>query len=272
MNNKQLFSGILAFFVYFSLLALLFYYFNYHSASNSLHYVEKNDNRIEVAMGAQEKKKASKKKSASKKSPTKKKPKPQPDKKPLPKPEPKAVEPEPKKEEEPKPTDKPRLLEKQKPIEKPKPKPKPKPEPKKKPEPKSLFDNVDTDKPKVDEKQEVAEESVEQKEKISENKKKSDSLKNVKNSDMGVVDAYKAKIEKKLQDWPAQSEFAGETLVMRLKIYPDGTFEFKILTPSNNEDFNNGLVQYLQQLQRIGFDSHSNGKPYEFDVEFIAKE
>ncbi len=221
-------------------------------------------------MGASEKKKASKKKSASKKNPVKKVPKSEPAKKPLPKPEPKEVKPEPKIDEEPKPTDKPKLLEKKIPIEKPKPKPKPKPEPKKKPEPKSLFDDIDTDKPDVKEKE--SEDSREQQERISENKKKSDSLKNVKNSDMGVVDAYKAKIEKKLQDWPAQSEFAGETLVMRLKIRPDGTFEFKILTPSNNQDFNIGLVQYLEQLQKIGFDSHSNSKPYEFDVEFIAKE
>jgi len=267
-NRFKITSGFIAFFVYFAILGLLLNYFNHHRDEKSVHYVEKNENRIEVAMSSQKKKKSSKKKSTSKKASSKteskeEEPKPKPEQAEKPKSEPKPVEkPKPKPVEKPKPE----------PVEKPKPEPKPTKEPKKKVEMSSLFAGVNETKPKPDEDDKESEESNAQEERKSDNKNKSDSLKNVKSSDSGIENRYLAKVESTLQNWPAQSEFAGETIKVSLMIRQDGSFDFKLLTVSNNESFNIALVQYLEQLQKIGFGLHRGEKPYEIDVEFIAKD
>ncbi len=90
--------------------------------------------------------------------------------------------------------------------------------------------------------------------------------------DEGIKNAYFNKVEGLMYSWPAQSEFAGFSAKVWLRINRSGSFTFKILSASNNVDFNRGLIQYLQQLQGIGFDRHQNTKPYELNVEFIAKE
>ncbi|RLA77418.1 MAG: hypothetical protein DRG30_00105 [Epsilonproteobacteria bacterium] len=90
--------------------------------------------------------------------------------------------------------------------------------------------------------------------------------------DEGIKNAYFNKVEGLMYNWPAQSEFAGFSAKVWLRINRNGSFTFKILSASNNVDFNRGLIQYLQQLQSIGFDTHQNTKPYELNVEFIAKE
>jgi protein TonB len=97
-------------------------------------------------------------------------------------------------------------------------------------------------------------------------------MKNERDRDRGIQNAYFAKVEKALQNWPSQSEFAGQTVKVWLRINRDGSFQFRLLSASNNEDFNSGLIQYLRQLQRVGFDPHRNSKPYELNVEFVAKE
>jgi protein TonB len=100
----------------------------------------------------------------------------------------------------------------------------------------------------------------------------SSSLKIQKQSDSGIENAYFAKVEEKLKGWPAQSDYAGEKAKVWLKIAPDGYFEFKLLSASNNEGFNSGLITYLKQLQRFGFGAHKGTRPYEIEVEFIATE
>jgi protein TonB len=75
-----------------------------------------------------------------------------------------------------------------------------------------------------------------------------------------------------LEGWPAQSEYAGEKVKVLLYIDPTGGFEFKLKNASNNEDFNTGLVEYLEQLQSIGFGRHRGERTYQFEAEFIAKE
>ena len=99
-----------------------------------------------------------------------------------------------------------------------------------------------------------------------------DSMKHQKRSDSGEENVYFAKVQSLLEDWPAQSEFAGEMATVLLYIKPSGNFEFKVVSSSNNSDFNMGLNSFLNQLKGIGFGKHTAGRTYEFKVEFIAKE
>ncbi len=92
------------------------------------------------------------------------------------------------------------------------------------------------------------------------------------NSGKGVKNAYFASIEQKLRGWPAQVNFAGETISVTLKVYRSGAFDYHINRLSANPDFNQALITYLKQLQSIGFGKHNNPKPYVINVEFEAKE
>ena len=91
-------------------------------------------------------------------------------------------------------------------------------------------------------------------------------LKNKKN-------AYGAKITAILYNgFPEQEEFAGNQVDIKLTIYPSGRFRFQVTRYSSNTEFNEILIQYLEQLQSIGFERHDNLKAYTFNIEFIAKE
>ena len=103
-------------------------------------------------------------------------------------------------------------------------------------------------------------------------KKKGERTLKKSKAESGVENAYLANVERLLKGWPAQANFAGEEIDIRLKIYSDGRFDYKILKLSGNPDFNHGLINYLKQLQRIGFGPHQRKKPYEIEVEFIAHE
>ena len=59
---------------------------------------------------------------------------------------------------------------------------------------------------------------------------------------------------------------------MWFRIETDGQFIFKVVTGSSNPDFNQGLVAYLEQLQKFGFGPHKGGRAYKIDVEFVATE
>jgi protein TonB len=89
-------------------------------------------------------------------------------------------------------------------------------------------------------------------------------------TELGRENVYLAKVERLLKGWPAQANFAGEEIDIRLTIYPDGRFDYRILKLSANPDFNHELINYLKQLQNVGFGPHSHGKPYEIEVRFIA--
>ncbi|MFT7824201.1 MAG: TonB C-terminal domain-containing protein [Sulfurimonas sp.] len=255
----------MAFGVYFLIIGLLIFYFNSKTRQESKHYVKKNEDRIRVSLAAPEKKKSGKpKRKQQKKSSAK--PKPKPKKKVTAK--------------KPKPTKK---VIKEKVVKKVKPKVK-KPEPKRVPpkkvnKPKSLFDSVSSSKPKerIKEKEKPAEakpklDIIKTKEKVSASELVSSSLKIDKSSDRGIENEYLAKIEEKLQGWPAQSEYAGEKARVALVIEPSGMFTFRIISASNIPEFNQGLEVYLKQLQRLGFGPHKGERAYELDVEFIAKE
>jgi len=235
-NRFNLISGALAFLVYFVLLGLLLTYFNHHTKKKSVHYADKSSKAIAVSLSPSPNRVDRAKKSS------------KPKKKSQAKTKPKEIL-------------KPKKTASQKKIKSVSPKPsktikRNKKKPEKKIKMSKLFDKINEKKP------------IEKKEKKTTKKR----LKKEKGQDRGVKNAYFARVERMLQNWPSQSEFAGETIRVWLKIRQDGTFEFRLLSASNNEDFNTGLIQYLQQLQRIGFDSHHNSKAYELNVEFIAKE
>jgi len=101
-------------------------------------------------------------------------------------------------------------------------------------------------------------------------KKAKKSIKKAHKKDKGVKQKYFASIEEKLKGWPAQANFAGETIFIWLKIYKNGSFDFKIKKLSSNTEFNESLLAYIRQLQSIGFGSHNHSKPYEIEVEFVA--
>jgi len=264
-KSSTFISGLLAFGIYFILIGLLIFYFNTRDEKKSVRYVKKNENRIQVALSSPKK----------------------PENK-------KAINP------------KPKVKPKSKPKPKVKPKAKPKPKPKKvikkkvtkekvvkkvvkkkdqnltKPKKKALdlFANVKTPKKKNIIK--VSDTPIKTRPKndlikvtekpVSASERISSSLKNQKSSDSGVENAYLAKVQSMLEGWPAQSEYAGEKVKVLLLIDPTGGFEFKLKRASNNENFNTGLIEYLEQLQTIGFGPHKGERTYQFEAEFIAKE
>jgi len=225
-DNFKIISGVIAVGVYFILISLILYYFNYRSSTKSIHYVAKNTNSISVTLTTQ---KLSKSKSKSK---SKEKRKKQHVKK--------VRNTKTTKSNKIKYTKKAKQEKKAKPIK-----------------PKELFASV---KPKI----------VKKNKSKTKQQKTNKSIKKSKSNDKGRVNKYFANIEQKLKGWPAQANFAGETISITLKIYKSGLFEFKINKLSSNTDFNESLVAYLKQLQSIGFGVHSGGKAYKIEVEFVA--
>jgi len=232
-KRSKILSGILAFSIYFFILGLLFNYFNHHKARQTIHYVAKNDHRIMVALsGAPQT--STPPPPAAKKTP---KHKPKPRKRPS------KVSPK-KAPAKPKPT----------PVSRPKKEQARKQ--KKRVDVHSLFRNVKERKPA--------------KKKAKRHSSKTGREKT--QQDRGRQNAYFAKVETMLQSWPAQSEYAGEKIKVWLKIQQDGSFTYKILSASGNDEFNTALTQFLKQLQQIGFGRHQNSRPYTINVEFVAKE
>ncbi len=270
-KSSTFISGFLAFGIYFILIGLLVFYFNTRDEKKSTHYVKKDEKRIQVAL------------SAPKKPEHKKAINPKPKVKPKTKPKPK-VKPKVKKKVKPKPKPKPKKVVKKK-VKKEKVVKKvvkKKDQNLTKPKKKALdlFANVKTPKKKNIIK--VSDTPIKTVPKndlikvtdkpISASERISSSLKNQKSSDSGVEDAYLAKVQSMLEGWPAQSEYAGEKVKVLLLIDPTGGFEFKLKSASNNENFNSGLIEYLEQLQTIGFGRHKGARTYKFEAEFIAKE
>ena len=256
--------GVVAVGLYLLLIGLLIFYFNHKETHEKKRYVKKDEHRIQVALSSNEKKKIPKKKPA----PSKPKPKPKPKKKPKPAPV-----------KKPKPKTKKVIKEK---VVKKVPKKrdqnltKPKRQRKKA---RDLFKNVKTskkplikvsDKPVVSKPKKQLFKMTEKRPSASDHIKRS--LKQQKQMDSGVENAYLARVQEMLEGWPAQSDFAGEKVKVHLKIDPTGHFEFIIKRKSANPAFNRALTDYLRQLQEFGFGPHKGSRTYLFEAEFIAKE
>ena len=258
MKNKSstFISGVLAFGIYFILIITLLFYFNTRDEKKPIHYVKKNEDRIRVSVSSP----SSLPKKVVKPKPKKKVAAPKPKKK---------VEKVVKKKVVKKKVIKEKVVKKVKP---PKKKKETKTTTKKVNKPKSLFDNVKTKKQPSKPKKKKVEKQKVTKPKVSASKLLNDSMKVQKPSDRGIENAYLARVEEKLNGWPAQSEYAGEKAKVLLKIQTNGSFTFKVITGSSNHDFNVGLEEYLKQLQRFGFGPHKGGRVYKIDVVFIATE
>jgi len=258
IKPSKLIPGVSAVGIYFLVIGLLIFYFNTRSDEKTKNYVKKDEQRIQVALssGAKAKKvKKTKKKATAKPTKSVKK----------------NVKPKPKKSTK-------KKVIKEKVVKKKSVKKKVKP--KNKNNTKDLFKNVKV--PKKKSLIKVTDKPVTRKPKsnfikISDNKKSAtdrinNSLKDQKNKQSGVENAYLARVQSMLEGWPAQSEYAGEKVKVLLYISPNGFFEFKIKSASRNADFNKGLTEYLEQLQEFGFGRHNGGRVYNFEAEFIAKE
>jgi len=255
---SKIIPGLSAVGIYLLVIGLLVFYFNTRTETKSKNFVKKDEHRIQVALssGAAAKKvKKNKKKEAAKpkrsvKKKVKSKPKTSTKKKVI----------------------KEKII-KKKPVKK-------KVKPKKKNNTKDLFKNVKA--PKKNSLIEVTDKPVKAKPKqnlikvtdtpVSASERINYSLKNQKNKQSGVENTYLAKVQRMLEGWPAQSDYAGEKVKVLLYIRPSGFFEFKIKSASRNPDFNRGLTEYLEQLQEFGFGRHNGGRTYKFEAEFIAKE
>ena len=275
MNKKSstFISGVLAVGIYAFVIGLLLFYFNTRDTLKPIHYVKKNEDRIRVTMSAPKNKIKKKTKQATKK-------KTRPKKKPVKKQKTKTKETVKKQKDTRKKVIKEKIVKKVKPKKKPKKVVKKAP-PKKVNKPKDLFANVSSSK-KLPKKNiiKVSSKPIKPKKnnliKVSEKPSASDlvssSLKIQKSSDRGIENAYFALIEERLKGWPAQSEYAGEMAKVWIKVQPNGTFVFKVTTASAIDDFNTGLIAYLEQLQRIGFGPHKGNRAYTLNVEFKATE
>jgi hypothetical protein len=269
-KSPKLLWGAIAFAIYFTLVGLLIFYFNTRSEDKSKHYVKKDEHRIKVALSAPKKEKVAKLKRKKKLTPkVKKKPKPKPKIKPKVK-------------------DTKKKVIKEKVVKKLKKKKdenltKPKKLKIKKPKPKKtidLFSKVKAKKNKLDIK--ITDTPVKTKVKnklinvteasLSAIDRINKSLKEHESKDSGVENAYFSKVKSMLENWPARSDFLNERATVTLYIKPTGKFEFQVTSGSNNEAFAKSIMDFLEQLQGIGFGHHNAGRSYEFEVEFSTKE
>jgi len=259
MKNKSstFISGVLAFGIYSILIITLLFYFNTRDEKKSIHYVKKNEDSIRVSVSSP---------TALPKKETKKVVKPKAKKKAAAPKVKKKVEKVVKKKHVKKKVIKEKIVKKVKP---PKKKKETKTTTKKVNKPKDLFANVSAN--KKPEKKKIEKRKV-TKQKVTASELLNDSIKVQKPSDRGIENAYLARVEEKLNGWPAQSDYAGEKAKVWLKIQTNGSFKFKVISRSSNPDFNFGLEEYLKQLQRFGFGPHKGGRAYEINVEFIATE
>jgi len=250
--QAKLLSGLAAFGIYFAILGLVFYYFGYYHDQKATHFVSKNSHAIAVTLQAP---------GQQKKTPLKHQRKNQAKSKP------KKVH-----HSKPKPISTP---EKNKPRPKPKPKKRIK-KPVKKIQAKSLFSHIKSapsakkDEQSTSKPEKVRRKPSHKKAKGS-SKKNIDALKRQKARDKGIENRYLAGVQDKLYGWPTQSNFAGAKYTIGLTIYPSGKFDYVVLTPSSNAEFNRTIRQYLDQLKGIGFDPTPQGKKYQFKVEIVAK-
>ena len=273
-KSPKLIWGFIAFGVYFLLLGLLLFYFNNKNIDKTKKYVKKDEKRMQVGLASSKEKKVIKKNT--KKEAIQKKQKAKLKQQKSEKPKSKELQKKVIKEQVVK-----RIV-KKKDINTTKPKKKSiKKINKRKPkETLDLFSDVKTDKKKID--MNITNKPIKTipidsfikvaEKKLSASERISSSLVNQKNIQSGEENAYFAKVQSMLEDWPAQSDFAGEKATVVLFIKPSGKFEFKVKSGSSIDEFNEGLIAFLEQLQNFGFGEHTGEKTYEYEAEFIAKE
>ncbi|WP_457598452.1 TonB C-terminal domain-containing protein [Hydrogenimonas sp.] len=94
-----------------------------------------------------------------------------------------------------------------------------------------------------------------------------------KSSGIGEVDEYMSRLYDRIyRSWQPEAIYAGEEAKVRLRIAPDGSFDYSLLFPSDNQGFNQSLIEYLDRLKREKLPPHKRGETLDVDIEFKAKE
>ncbi len=94
-----------------------------------------------------------------------------------------------------------------------------------------------------------------------------------KSSGIGEVNEYMSRLYDKIyRSWQPEAVYAGEQAKVRLRIAPDGSFEYSLLYPSDNQGFNQSLIEYLDRLKREKLPPRKESGILDVDVEFKAKE
>jgi len=94
-----------------------------------------------------------------------------------------------------------------------------------------------------------------------------------KSSGIGEVDEYMSGLYEKIyRSWHPEAVYAGEQAKVQLRIAPDGSFDYSLLYPSDNQGFNQSLIEYLDRLKREKLPPHKRGETLDVDIEFKAKE
>jgi protein TonB len=270
MRNHKLITGLISVGIYIFVVGLLVFYFNVHNKNISKRFVKKDDHKIQISIATLSKRTQKPKKIHTKTHPKRIKPKSKIDKK--------------------------KIIKKSKVRKKPKIKPKKRVIKSKKIvknrdknitkkqhriKPTDLFANVKVTKKKP--LVQITSKPIEPKSKqnlikitsklhLSAMQKINNSLKVQPNKNSGIRNEYLARVQEQLEDWPTQSDFAGQSVKVLLYIKPSGDFTFEIKSASSNLEFNQSLSKYLKQLQVIGFGRHEGSKTYVFEANFVAKE
>ncbi len=94
-----------------------------------------------------------------------------------------------------------------------------------------------------------------------------------KSSGIGEVDEYMSRLYDTIyKSWQPEAIYAGKEAKVRLHISPDGSFEYKLLYPSDNQGFNQSLIEYLDRLKAKKLPPHKRDETLDVDIEFKAKE
>ncbi|NEW61299.1 hypothetical protein GSY74_08385 [Sulfurovum sp. bin170] len=91
-----------------------------------------------------------------------------------------------------------------------------------------------------------------------------------RNRERGVENAYIAKVQRRLNNWHAQSNYKGQSAKIKLVIKSSGHFRFTILNSSSGS-LSSGLKDFLNQLNSMGLGRHDKSTPYNINVTFRAK-
>ncbi len=94
-----------------------------------------------------------------------------------------------------------------------------------------------------------------------------------KASGQGEVDAYLSQLYELFhKTWQPEAFYAGAHATIQFEIASDGTFNYHLLRPSDNQAFNQSLIEYLEQMKAKGFPPLTRNRDLVIDVEFKAKE
>jgi len=149
---------------------------------------------------------------------------------------------------------------------------------------KGMFNKIDTRKI-IEPKQEQAIQSRKKPIKVKENRqkqtekqlakklvnslnfKKSQDLKPSKN---GIYDKFKGKIQQILdENWQNTIDtVSGNSATVEIYIDKEGTFSYKIVKLSYNDEFNSKLVDFLEEMRDKEFPPFSEGEIFKLQVEF----